>query len=188
MTTDKILIDRNGPVTTLIVNRPKSKNALDNEAAHGLADALKAFKADHEARVAVLTGAGGAFCAGADTSVPRPLTAENRPSLLKHGDANIALTKLLARVDKPIIAAVHGYALGAGCGLALGSDLVVAAESARFGYPELKAGLTASTVTAHAVHLMGRKVALTVDTTSAGVAAGANKPCQPDATSTPLMP
>ena len=62
-------------------------------------------------------------------------------------------------MDKPIIAAVHGYALGAGCGLAFGSDLVVAAESARFGYPELKAGLTASTVTAHAVHLMGRKVA-----------------------------
>ena len=54
---------------------------------------------------------------------------------------------------------MHGYALGAGCGLALGSDLVVAAESSRFGYPELKAGLTASTVTAQAVHLMGRKIA-----------------------------
>jgi enoyl-CoA hydratase/carnithine racemase len=67
--------------------------------------------------------------------------------------------KLLARIDKPIIAAVHGYALGAGCSLALGSDLVVAAESARFGFPELRAGLTASTVTAHAVHVMGRKIA-----------------------------
>ena len=49
---------------------------------------------------------------------------------MKHGDANIALTKLLARVDKPIIAAVHGYALGAGCGLAFGSDLTVAGERA----------------------------------------------------------
>jgi enoyl-CoA hydratase/carnithine racemase len=77
----------------------------------------------------------------------------------KHGDAQIALTKLLSRVDKPIIAAVHGYALGAGCALALGGDLIVAAESARLGYPELEAGLTASTVTAHAVHLMGRKLA-----------------------------
>ena len=54
---------------------------------------------------------------------------------------------------------MHGYALGAGCGLAFGSDLTVAAESTRFGYPELKAGLTATTVTAQAVHLMGRKVA-----------------------------
>lgn len=65
----------------------------------------------------------------------------------------------MARIDTPIIAAVHGYALGAGCSLALGSDLVVAAESARFGFPELRAGLTASTVAAHAVHVMGRKIA-----------------------------
>jgi enoyl-CoA hydratase/carnithine racemase len=63
------------------------------------------------------------------------------------------------KISKPIIAAVHGYVLGAGAGLAFGSDMVVAAESARFGYPELKAGLAATTVTAHAVHLMGRKVA-----------------------------
>ena len=88
-----------------------------------------------------------------------PADCRDPAGLLKHGDANIALTKLLARVDKPIIAAVHGYALGAGCGLALGSDLTVAAESARFGYPELKAGLAATTVTTQAVHLMGRKVA-----------------------------
>ena len=64
--TDKILSEQHGPVTTIVINRPKSKNALDNEAAHGLADALRAFEADPEARVAVLTGAGGAFCAGAD--------------------------------------------------------------------------------------------------------------------------
>ena len=55
--TDKILVERNGPVTTLIINRPKSKNALDNEAAHALADALHAFDADTNAHVAVLTGA-----------------------------------------------------------------------------------------------------------------------------------
>ena len=87
------------------------------------------------------------------------LTTENRKNLVRHADDSIDLFKLLARIDKPIIAAVHGYALGAGCSLALGSDLVVAAESARFGFPELRAGLTASTVTAHAVHVMGRKIA-----------------------------
>src|SRR6187399_2413088 len=62
----KILAERNGPVMTIIINRPERKNALDNEAARGLAAALKAFEADPQARVAVLTGAGGAFCAGAD--------------------------------------------------------------------------------------------------------------------------
>jgi enoyl-CoA hydratase/carnithine racemase len=94
-----------------------------------------------------------------DTSSPRLLTTENRKHLVRRADESIDLFKLLARIDKPIIAAVHGYALGAGCSLALGSDLVVAGESARFGFPELRAGLTASTVTAHAVHVMGRKIA-----------------------------
>ena len=156
---DVLLMETQGAVRVLRLNRPAKLNALNADLVHALTDALLAAQDDDAVSVLVLAGAGRAFCAGADTSVPRPLTAENRPNLIRHGDRNIALTKLLARVDKPIVAAVHGYALGAGCGLAFGSDLVVAAESARFGYPELKAGLTASTVTAQAVHLMGRKVA-----------------------------
>src|ERR1700759_5509410 len=156
---DVLEVEAHGAVRLLRLNRPTKLNALNAQLVHALTDALLAAQDDDGVSVVVLAGAGRAFCAGADTSTPRPLTAETRPALLKHGDANIALTKLLARVDKPIIAAVHGYALGAGCGLSLGSDLTVAAESARFGYPELKAGLAATTVTAQAVHLMGRKVA-----------------------------
>jgi enoyl-CoA hydratase len=156
---DVLLSETNGAVRLLTLNRPAKLNAINAELVHALSDALHAVQADDDISVVILRGAGRAFSAGADTSTPRPLTAENRPNLIRHGDANIALTKLLARIDKPIIAAVHGYALGAGAGLAFGSDLVVAAESARFGYPELKAGLTATTVTAQAVHLMGRKVA-----------------------------
>jgi enoyl-CoA hydratase len=156
---DVLLAESRGAVQVLTLNRPAKLNALNAELVHALTDALLAAQDDDGVSVVILAGAGRAFCAGADTSVPRPLTRENRRNLVKHGDRNVALTKLLARVDKPIITAVHGYALGAGCGLAFGSDLVVAAESARFGYPELKAGLTASTVTAHAVHLMGRKIA-----------------------------
>jgi enoyl-CoA hydratase len=156
---DILLVETRGAVRLLTMNRPAKLNALNAELVHALTDALLAVQQDNAVSVVVLAGAGRAFCAGADTSVPRPLTAENRANLIRHGDANIALTKLLGRVDKPIIAAVHGYALGAGCGLAFGSDLTVAAESARFGYPELRAGLAATTVSAHAVHLMGRKVA-----------------------------
>lgn len=154
-----LLTEKRGAVRLLTLNRPAKLNALNAELVHALTDALLAAQDDSEVSAIILAGAGRAFCAGADTSVPRPLTAENRRNLIRHGDQNVALTKLLGRVDKPIIAAVHGYALGAGCGLALGSDMVVAAESARFGYPELKAGLAATSVTAQAVHLMGRKVA-----------------------------
>ncbi len=154
-----LLSETHNAVRVLTLNRPAKLNALNADLVHALTEALHAVQDDDAISVVVLAGSGRAFCAGADTSTPRPLTLENRPNLLKHGDRNIELTKLLARVDKPIIAAVHGYALGAGCGLAFGSDLVIAAESARFGYPELKAGLTASTVTAQAVHLMGKKIA-----------------------------
>ena len=154
-----LLIETRGATRLLTMNRPAKLNALNADLVKALTDALQDVQRDDAVAAVVLAGAGRAFCARADTSVARPLTAENRKNLVRHADDNIALPKLLARIDKPVIAAVHGYALGAGCGLAFGSDLVVAAESARFGYPELKAGLTASTVSAHAVHLMGRKIA-----------------------------
>ena len=156
---NSLLIENRGAVRLLTMNRPGKLNALNADLVHALTSALQAAQADDDVSVLVLAGAGRAFCAGADTSTPRLLTAANRRSMIRHTDTTIALTKLLARTDKPIIAAVHGYALGAGCGLAIGSDLVVAAESARFGYPELKLGMAASTVTAHFVHLAGRKIA-----------------------------
>ncbi len=126
---DVLLTETRGAIRLLTMNRPAKLNALNADLVHALTDALLAAQQDDAVSVVILAGAGRAFCAGADTSVPRPLTAENRQNLIRHADANIALTKLLARIDKPIIAAVHGYALGAGCGLAFGSDLTVAAEA-----------------------------------------------------------
>lgn len=159
MEEDVLLVETRGAVRLLTLNRPKKLNALNVDLVRALTEALLAAQRDDTVAAVILAGAGRAFCPGMDTSAPRLLTAENRRNLVRHSDESIGLFKLLARIDKPVIAAVHGYALGAGCSLALGSDLVVAAESARFGYPELRAGLTASTVTAHAVHVMGRKIA-----------------------------
>lgn len=154
-----LLTETRGPVRVLTLNRPKKLNALNADLVKALTESLLAVQHDDAVAAVILAGSGRAFCAGMDISVARPLNADTRRHLVRHADENTGLFKLLARVDKPVIAAVHGYALGAGCGLAFGSDLVVAAESARFGYPELRSGLTASTVTAHAVHLMSRKVA-----------------------------
>ncbi len=154
-----LLTEDRGPIRILSLNRPTKLNALNHDLVEALTHALQAAHNDDSCTVVILRGNGRAFSAGADTSSPRPLTAENRANLIKHGERGITLTKALGRCEKPIIAAVHGYVLGAGAGLAFGSDLTVAAESARFGYPELKAGLTATTVTAQAVHLMGRKIA-----------------------------
>jgi len=154
-----LLVETRGATRLLTLNRPNKLNALNADLVQALTEALQQAQHDDSVAAVILAGAGRAFCAGMDTSAPRLLTAENRKDLVRHADRNVGLFKLLAHIDKPIIAAAHGYALGAGCSLAFGSDLVVAAESARFGYPELRAGLTASTVTAHAVHVMGRKTA-----------------------------
>lgn len=155
-----LLIENRGAARLLTLNRPTKLNALNADLVHALTDGLRAAQADDSVSVLILAGSGRAFCAGMDTSTPRVLTTESRRNLVCHADDSVALFNLLTRIDKPIIAAVHGYALGAGCSLALGGDLVVAAESARFGYPELKAGLTASTVSAHAAHVMSKKIAL----------------------------
>ncbi len=154
-----LLVETRGAIRLLTLNRPKKLNALNADLVKALTEALLAVQHDDSVAAVIIAGAGRAFCPGMDTSTPRVLTAESRKNLVRHADETTGLLKLLARIDKPIIAAVHGYALGAGCSLAFGSDLVVAGESARFGFPELRAGLTASTVTAHAVHVMGRKIA-----------------------------
>lgn len=156
---DVLLSETRGAVRLLTLNRPNKLNALNADLLRALSEALRAVQHDDKVSAVVIAGAGRAFCPGMDTSVRRVLTTETRTDLLRHADESINVFKLLARIDTPIIAAVHGYALGGGCSLALGCDLVIAAESARFGFPELKAGLTASTVTAQAVHVMSRKIA-----------------------------
>src|SRR5499427_3197242 len=124
--TNKVLVERAGPVTTIIINRPKSKNALDNEAAHALADALHGFEADAEARVAVLTGAGGAFCAGADLK-------ELGSGVDYFPWAGSEQGPLRAPLSKPVIAAIEGHACAGGLGVALFCDIRIVDDSAVFG-------------------------------------------------------
>ena len=154
-----VLSDVAGGVATITLNRPDASNGMNVEFLKALCDAIMGLHGRPDVRVALIRGAGKNFCAGGDVHTFAS-KGEHMPDYLRVATAWLqnAVTGLM-RLEAPVIAAVHGYALGAGCSLAFGSDLVVAAESARFGYPELRAGLTASTVTAHAVHVMGRKIA-----------------------------
>ena len=126
MSTSKILVERNGPVSTLIINRRQVKNALDNEAAHALADALHAFEADGDTRVAVLTGAGGAFCAGADLKELGSGVDYFPWAGSEHGP-------LRSPLAKPVIAAIEGHACAGGLGVALFCDIRIVDDSAVFG-------------------------------------------------------
>jgi crotonobetainyl-CoA hydratase len=136
-----VLVEHRGNVMVITINRPDARNAVNGAVSIGVGDALEAAQQDPGVRAVVITGAGDkSFCAGAD------LKAISRRENLYHPDHPEWGFAGYVRhfTDKPTIAAVNGTALGGGTELALASDLVVAAERALFGLPEVKRGLIAA--------------------------------------------
>ncbi len=146
-------------VLTISLNRPEKHNALNTELTQALVDALIKGQRDPEVRAMILHGNGKSFCAGADTGEFSSLTPDATDQVLDRADLTTSLHLAFSKIAKPIIAAVYGNALGGGAGLALACDLVVMAEDARFGYPELKHGIVAAVVLANLVRQLGQKKA-----------------------------
>ena len=132
----EVLVSREGPVLVVTINRPAVRNALDRAASEAIARAMDELDADPALRLGILTGAGGHFCAGMDL---KAFLRGERVELEGRGLAGIVETP----PRKPLIAAVEGYALAGGCEIALACDLIVAADNAQFGIPEVRRGLIA---------------------------------------------
>jgi enoyl-CoA hydratase len=134
---DEVLVDVADGIMTVTLNRPEAKNAANKAVAVGIAAAMDKLDSDDGIRVAILTGAGGTFCAGMDL---KAFVSGEMPFVEGRGFAG--LTESTPR--KPLIAAVEGYALAGGLELAIACDLIVTAENAKFGIPEAKRGLAAA--------------------------------------------
>lgn len=165
-----VLYERRPPLSIITLNRPQARNAVDGPAAAALADAFRAFEADDALHVAILTGAGGQFCAGADLKAVASGDAGRMNRLAPEGDGPMGPSRML--LSKPVIAAVAGHCVAGGLELALWCDLRVAADDAifgvfcrRFGVPLIDGG------TVRLPRLIGQSRALDMILTGRPVAA-----------------
>jgi methylglutaconyl-CoA hydratase len=144
----RVLITNEDSICFLTLDRPEKRNALNDELIADLKDALRQTDDDESLRAIVIRGAGTDFCSGADLSALQKISESSVQENLADAESLMELFVLIRQTKIPVIAAVHGRALAGGCGLATACDLVLAAKSARFGYPEVKIGFVPAMVMA----------------------------------------
>ena len=144
----EVIYEAKNSFAAITLNRPEKRNALNDALVNSLKDALSEANKDENIRAIVIKGAGKDFCSGADLSALQKIAESDVIENLWDAENLSELFTLIRKTKVPVIAAVQGRALAGGCGLATACDVVIAAKSARFGYPEVKIGFVPAMVTA----------------------------------------
>lgn len=152
---DTLLIEQSGAIARVTLNRPAKRNSLDQELIAGITQAFTALGEDNSVSVIVLTGAGEHFCSGLYLNYLQDISAFGHAENLKDSENFLNLLLSIYRCPKPVIARVEGYALAGGCGIASACDLVIAADSATFGYTEVRFGFVPALVSAFLIKRVG---------------------------------
>lgn len=169
MTYENVLVERKGPIAIIKMNRPEVLNALNEQTLRDLMHAITDIETDHSIKVAIITGEGKAFIAGADIKHMSELTPMEAKVFAEYGH------NLLNKIEAsrvPFIAAVNGFALGGGCELMMACDIAIASTRAKLGQPEINLGISpgfggTQRLTRHIGRMRAKELMLTGDTISA---------------------
>jgi enoyl-CoA hydratase len=134
MAFENIILEKEGGIGILTFNRPDAMNSLNNQTRAEFRAAMADLAADDEIKVVILTGSGKAFVAGSDIKELKQTTPLDAHNIHRLGD-------LVQNFEKPVIAAVNGFALGGGCEIVMGCDIIIASDKAKFGQPEINLGI-----------------------------------------------
>jgi len=134
MSFENILLEKEDGIATITFNRPDALNALNNQTRTEFYSAMKDVAADDDIKVVILTGAGRAFVAGSDIKELKQTTSLDAHNIHRLG-------MVVEKMEKPVIAAVNGFALGGGCEIVMACDIIIASDKARFGQPEINLGI-----------------------------------------------
>jgi methylglutaconyl-CoA hydratase len=145
---ETVLYTTPGPLARIVLNRPDKRNALNDELIAALKQALRRANDDDRVKAVIISGAGSDFCSGADLAALQKISTASVEENLEDARSLMEVFTLIRLLRPPVIAAVRGRALAGGCGLASACDIVLAARSSRFGYPEVKIGFVPAMVMA----------------------------------------
>ena len=156
---ESIIVERQGPVGLLTMNRPERHNAFDDAIITELTEALRSLEADDAVRAVVLSGAGKSFSAGADLNWMKRMAGFSMDENRRDAMGLATLMRTLAHLRKPTVARVHGAAFGGGVGLVACCDVAIATQKASFALTEVKLGLIPAAISPYVVSAIGERAA-----------------------------